>query len=95
MSLKKAYIIYWVVNALALLLIIPVCIGLRKSEGVMEWVVLPSVFFCFICLGVRFFVFRFFRCPHCGEKLYTSDIRLNLHLDNPWKGCPHCGHDLD
>ena len=95
MSLKKTYIIYWVLNVLALLCIIPFCIGLRNPNAGTEWYVVPAVFFCFICIGARLLVFFCFRCPYCGEKLYTTGIRLNLYLSNPWKGCPHCGHDLD
>ena len=95
MSLKKVYIIYWVLNVIALLCVIPICFGIGNQDASLEWVVLPTVFFAFICLGTRLFVFLCFRCPYCGEKLYTTDIRLNLHLTNPWKkGCPHCGHDL-
>ena len=95
MSLKKKYIVYWVLNVLAALCIIPFCIGLRNPNAGTEWCVVPTVFIFLFFLASRLLVHFCFRCPYCGKELYTVGIRANIHLSNPWKGCPHCGHDLD
>ncbi len=99
MSLKKAYIVFWIFSGLSMVLLLPVVflnIIFKIAFFSAGYMIFASftAFFCII--GALLIAVLFFKCPYCGRKLYYSGAGgRSIKVYNPWKGCPHCGHDLD
>gem|GEM_PF-5809114 len=97
MSMKKAYIVFWLLSGLAMVLLLPsvfldiVFKVVPFSLSYLKFAIVMS-FFCII--GASLIAVLFFKCPYCGKKLYYFSGR-SIKVYNPWKGCPHCGHYLD
>lgn len=99
MSLKKAYIVFWVLSGLAMVLLLPVVflnIAFKVVPFSLSYLKFAVVMSFFCIIGAFLIAVLFFKCPYCGRKLYYSGAGgRSIKVYNPWKGCPHCGHDLD
>ena len=88
MSMKLAYILYWLTTVLAILFIV-----LNSNGTGASWLIIPEVFFCLAGFGMNVFMRYCFKCPNCGENLNKRGCDYILY--NPWKSCPCCGRKLD